>query len=207
MTAPDPARIAVFAKAPVAGAVKTRLVPVLGEEGAARLHMRLLRHALATARETRPALLQLWCSPDASHPFFAECASRFSAELRVQQGANLGERMAHAFTGHAPLVLIGSDCPSLRASHLAQAWSALQSNDAVFAPAEDGGYVLVGLARPAPSLFDAIAWGQGDVMRETRARVAAAGVKCVELETLWDIDRPEDYRRLQASAIAAEVQA
>ena len=207
MTATDAVRIAVFAKAPIAGAVKTRLVPVLGTEGAARVHMRLLRHALATARETNPALLQLWCSPDASHPFFADCAARFSAELHVQQGADLGARMAHAFTGHAPLVLIGSDCPSMRPSHLVQAWRALQSNDAVFAPAEDGGYVLVGLARPAPVVFEGIEWGQGDVMRVTRDRVAAAGLKCVELETLWDVDRPEDYRRLQASGMAAEVQA
>lgn len=199
MTAADGARIAVFAKAPVAGAVKTRLVPLLGADGAAGLHMSLVRRALAAARETQPALLQLWCFPDASHPFFAECAAQFSAELHVQQGADLGARMAHAFSAHAPLVLIGSDCPSLRAAHLTQAWRALQSSDAVFAPAEDGGYVLVALARPLPTLFQAIEWGGADVMRATRARVAAARLKCVELETLWDVDRPEDYRRLEAT--------
>ena len=200
-------RIAVFAKAPVAGAVKTRLVPELGADGAAWLHARLVRHALATAREARPAVLQLWCSPDASHPFFAECAARFSCELHTQQGADLGERMAHAFSGNSPLVLIGADCPPLRAAHLAQAWHALQSNDAVFAPAEDGGYVLVGLARAAPTLFEGIEWSRDDVMRETRRRVAAAGLRCVELETLWDVDRPEDYRRLEESGIAAQVRA
>lgn len=200
-------RIAVFAKAPVPGAVKTRLVPLLGAEGAARLHASLVRHALATAREARPAALQLWCAPDASHPFFAECADRFSCELHVQQGADLGSRMAHAFASNAPLVLIGGDCPSLQASHLEHAWRALESGDAVFAPAEDGGYALVGLARPAPLLFEGIDWGREGVMRETRRRVAASGLRCVELETLWDVDRPEDYRRMQASGVAVEVQA
>jgi len=201
----DKPRIALFAKAPVAGAVKTRLAPLLGPEGAARLHAALTRRALATAREANPAALQLWCSPDSSHPFFAECAARFACELRSQRGADLGARMAHAFEANAPLVLIGADCPSLAASHLAQAWRALRSNDAVFAPARDGGYVLVGLARPAASLFEGIAWGRGDVMSETRVRVAAARLKCVELETLWDVDTPEDFERLRASGMAAEV--
>ena len=204
---PETPRIAVFAKAPVAGAVKTRLAPLLGAEGAARLHATLVRHALATAREAHPAVLQLWCSPDSSHPFFAQCAARFSCELHAQQGADLGARMAHTFAGHAPLILIGSDSPALRASHLAQAWRALQSLDAVFAPAEDGGYVLVGLARPAPAVFGDIAWGAGDVMRETRRRIVATGLDSVELETLWDVDRPEDYRRLEETGIPAQVQA
>lgn len=201
------ARIAVFAKAPVAGAVKTRLIPVLGAEGAAQLHATLAHHALATAREANPAMLQLWCSPDASHPFFPECAAHFGCELHTQRGADLGARMAHTFADHAPLILIGSDCPALRASHLAQAWHALQSNDAVFAPAEDGGYVLVGLARPAPPVFDGIDWGGGDVMRETRRRIVATALRSVELETLWDVDRPEDYRRLKETGITVEAQA
>ena len=200
-------RIAVFARAPVPGAVKTRLVPLLGADGAARLHAGLVRHALATAREAHPATLQLWCTPDAAHPFFAECAERFSCELRVQRGEDLGERMAHAFASEAPLVLIGADCPPLRASHLEHAWRALLSADAVLAPAQDGGYVLVGLARPAPMLFEGIDWGGAGVMRETRRRIAAAGLRCVELETLWDVDRPEDYRRMQASGLAVEVRA
>jgi rSAM/selenodomain-associated transferase 1 len=204
---PELPRIAVFAKAPVAGAVKTRLIPLLGAEGAARLHASLARHALATAREAHPAVLQLWCSPDASHPFFSECAACFSCELHTQQGADLGARMAHTFARHAPLVLIGGDCPVLRPSHLVQAWHALQSNDAVFVPAEDGGYVLVGLARPASAVFGDIEWGGVDVMRETRRRIAAAGLECAELETLWDVDRPEDYRRMKEAGIAAEVQA
>lgn len=201
---PESLRVAVFAKAPVAGAVKTRLVPALGAAGAARLHESLAIRALATAAQAKPASLQLWCAPDASHPFFAACAARFGCELRVQRGADLGARMAHAFAQCAPLVLVGTDCPALTSSHLLRAWEALATNDAAIAPAEDGGYVLVALSRPAPWLFIDMAWGDADVLARTRQRIAAAGMRCAELETLWDVDRPDDYRRLQASAIALE---
>jgi rSAM/selenodomain-associated transferase 1 len=204
---PDAPRIAVFARAPVAGAVKTRLAPAIGAEEAARLHARLVEHALATAAQANPALLELWCTPDAMHPFFARCAARFGCAVRVQEGEDLGARMAHAFASSAPLVLIGSDCPALAASHLREAWHALRDHDAVFAPAEDGGYVLVALARPQPALFSSMRWSDPGVMRDTRARVAAAGLECLELETLWDIDRPEDLARLHRSGLVAEAAA
>ena len=197
----------MFAKAPVAGAVKTRLVPTLGAARAARLHEALAIHALATAAQATPSSLQLWCAPDAAHPFFADCAARFGCELRAQRGADLGERMAHAFATSAPLVVIGTDCPSLSASHLARAWEALDTHDVAIAPAEDGGYVLIALARPAPSLFLEMTWGDNGVLERTRKRIAAAGLRCAELETLWDVDRPDDYRRLEASGIALEVPA
>ena len=198
-------RIAVFAKAPTPGSVKTRLVPLLGAQGAARLHEGLVNHAISAAAATRPATLQLWCSPDASHPFLAACAARFGCETRTQQGGDLGERMAHAFEGNSPLVLIGSDCPPLRGSHISQAWDALEFHDAVIAPAEDGGYALIALARPCPFLFSDIAWGEASVMQRTRERLARAKLSWLELATLWDVDRPEDYERLRASAMAAEV--
>lgn len=197
----------MFARAPVAGAVKTRLVPALGVAAATRLHESLVVHAIATAAAAKPSLLQLWCTPDAHHPFFADCAGRFACELRVQQGGDLGERMAGAFAAASPLIVIGTDCPPLRASHLARAWAALGSHDVVIAPAEDGGYVLIGLAHPVPSLFRGVAWGGAGVMRETRSRVAAAGLACAELDTLWDVDRPEDYRRLESSGIVLEAEA
>ena len=203
----DAPRIAVFARAPVAGDVKTRLAPALGAERVARLHASLVEHALTTAAATNPALLELWCTPDATHPFFPRCAARFGCVLRVQDGADLGARMANAFAAGAPLVLIGSDCPALAASHLREAWHALRSHDAVFAPAEDGGYVLVALARPQPALFASMRWSDPGVMRETRARMASARLRCLELETLWDVDRPEDFARLERSGLVAEVAA
>ncbi|MBC8023959.1 MAG: TIGR04282 family arsenosugar biosynthesis glycosyltransferase [Burkholderiales bacterium] len=204
---PEAPRIAVFAKAPRAGAVKTRLVPLLGAQGAASLHAALVRHALSTATRAQPDSLQLWCAPDTADPFFSECAARFSCELRMQRGHDLGARMAHAFAAQAPLLLIGTDCPPLRASHLSHAWRLLVSHDVAIAPAEDGGYVMIGLARPAPALFERIEWGTDTVLAETRRRIAAAGLKSIELETLWDVDRPEDYRRLQQTGLAREVEA
>jgi uncharacterized protein len=201
---PESPRIAVFAKAPVAGEVKTRLVPLLGAERAAQLHAGLVERALATAVAAAPSSLVLWCTPDAASAYFKRCAKRFGCELRVQSGADLGERMAHAFGKSAPLVLIGSDCPALTAAHLREAWSALSTHDAAIAPAQDGGYVLIALARPQPALFETMAWGARDVMAETRRRIAKAGLKCRELETLWDVDRPEDYRRLERSGLAVE---
>lgn len=200
-------RVAVFAKAPRLGEVKTRLAPLLGDQGAAELHARLVHHALEAATAARPAALELWCAPDSHDPFFTECARRFGCGLHAQRGDDLGERMAHAFDASldagAPVVLIGTDCPALEPRHLVEAAAALRDHDAVFAPAEDGGYVLVGLARPQPRIFSRIAWGTPVVMRQTRERLAEAGLTWRELEALWDVDRPDDYRRLQQSGLLA----
>jgi rSAM/selenodomain-associated transferase 1 len=206
---PEVVRVAVFAKAPVAGEVKTRLAALLGPDGAAGLHAGLVRHALSTAAQSRIGALELWCAPDASHPFFERCAQDFGATLVRQEGADLGERMGNAFaktlSGGSALIIIGSDCPALTTGHLQEAATALRSHDAVIAPAEDGGYVLVGLSRKIPALFEGIEWGASAVMGETRRKLAAAHIEWRELATLWDVDRPEDYARLQREGLLAEV--
>jgi len=206
---PPEAAIAVFAKAPVPGAVKTRLAGVLGADAAASLHAGLVRHALSTAVRARTGPVSLWCAPDAAHPFFARCAREFGARLEAQHGEDLGARMRHAFEpawrGAARLLVIGADCPALTAAHLEAAARALREKDAVFVPAEDGGYVLVGLARPLPGVFDDIPWGTAAVMARTRERLRAAGASWTELPPLWDVDRPEDYARLQREGLLAEV--
>jgi len=206
---PDRVRIAVFAKAPVPGEVKTRLAALLGPEGAAGLQSGLVRHALSAAMHSRVGPVELWCSPDETHPFFERCAREFGVTLERQRGDDLGERMRHAFdSSHArdhSLILIGADCPALDAATLQSAAAALREHDAVIAPAEDGGYVLVGLSRPAPELFETIAWGESAVMAQTRLRLSQSGASWMELPTLWDIDRPEDYARLQQSGLLREV--
>ncbi len=129
--------------------------------------------------------------------------------LVAQEGADLGERMRHAFDyaldAGAALIVIGSDCPVLRAEDLRAARDALQRESAVIAPAEDGGYVLIGLARRVDGLFTNVDWGTGAVLRQTRVRFAEAQVRCVELAELWDIDRPEDYERLARAGLLDEV--
>lgn len=202
-------RIAVFAKAPVAGEVKTRLVALLGPEGAAALHSGLVRHALSTATQSRVGAVELWCAPDETHPFFARCAGEFGVVLRRQEGAELGERMLRAFDAAladgSPLIAIGSDCPVLREADLQSTAQALRTHDAVIAPAEDGGYVLLGLAKAAPALFEGVAWGTSAVLSQTRKKIAAAGLRCKELGTYWDVDRPEDYLRLRQEGLLHEV--
>jgi uncharacterized protein len=209
-SAPSPdTAIAVFAKAPVPGAVKTRLAGVLGADAAASLHAGLVRHALSTAVHARLGPVSLQCLPDIDHPFFARCAEEFGARLVPQRGDDLGARMRHAFEpawrDGVRLLVIGADCPALTAEHLAGAARALRGKDAVFVPAEDGGYVLVGLARPLAGVFDDIAWGTAAVMTRTRERLRAAGATWTELATLWDVDRPDDYARLQREGLLAEV--
>ena len=198
-------RIAVFAKAPVPGEVKTRLIPALGAEGAARLHRRLVRHALSVARAASaaagPASVQLWCAPDATHGFFAGCAAEFGASLHAQGPGDLGERMARCFaSGDGASLLIGSDIPAMDAACLDAAAAALAEQDAVFVPAEDGGYVLVGLRAGLGTVRDAvfrdIEWSSARVMQQTRERLRAAGLRWRELPPLWDLDRPEDLARL-----------
>jgi rSAM/selenodomain-associated transferase 1 len=164
---------------------------------------------LATAIASEVGEVELHCAPDARHEFFATCAQSFRVGLVAQQGADLGERMRSAFArafdaGHA-LIIIGSDCPALSADDLRAARDALRAEHAVIKPAEDGGYELIGLAAEVPGLFADVDWGTGAVLRQTRARFASAGVRCVELRSLWDVDRPEDYARMQAEGLMAEI--
>jgi len=198
--------VIVFARAPSPGAVKTRLIPVLGAEGAAALHARLAEQALETACAASLARVELHGTPDIDDPFLRSCARQFAAVLVAQTGADLGARMRAAFESvlarHPRALLIGSDCPALTAHHLRQADEALRDGaDAVFVPCEDGGYALIGLTRVHARLFDGIAWGSETVMAETRARLRALGWRWRELETLWDVDRPEDYARLMSSGL------
>ena len=185
----------MFAKAPVAGYAKTRLAAHLGVAGAAALQARLIRRSVATALAAGLGEVSLWCTPNRSHPVFAEHGVR----LYDQAAGDLGERMLDAFGRFTPLLLIGTDCPALTADHLIACAAALRDHDAVFLPAEDGGYVLVGLARPIRELFRDIPWGTPRVMAETRAR--AAGLRVAEPAVLWDLDDVTDYQRAEGQGL------
>lgn len=194
----------IFAKAPVPGRVKTRLIPELGASGAADLQRQLITRTLRTVAAAGLGTPELWCAPGPDDPFFADCAERHGVSLRSQAEGDLGTRMARslesALAARTPGLLIGCDCPALSAPYLREAADALaDGNDAVLGPAEDGGYVLIGLARgPAAPLFADIAWGTATVLQETRARLAAGDWRWRELPPLWDLDRPEDLARLRA---------
>lgn len=198
---PDPVHIAILAKAPVAGLAKTRLIPALGAQGAARLQRQLTLRALHTARQAQLGEVSLWCAPDAGHRFFRALQQRHGVDCRTQPDTDLGQRMLCALTAQrltTPCIVIGTDCPALTPRHLKDAARALSSGqDAVFIPAEDGGYVLVGLRREVPGLFAGVAWSTEHVMAQTRERLRHAGAAWQEVATLWDVDVPPDLQRLQ----------
>jgi len=197
--------VAVFARAPVAGYAKTRLIGRLGATGAAALQHRLTARAIGTARAAALGPVSLWCAPDRGHPAFAAFARECGVALHDQPGGDLGTRMLHAFralTAERPLLLIGTDCPALEVRHLRACATALHDGaDAVFLAAEDGGYVLVGMARPLPALFAGVAWGSAQVMQQTRRRAAGCRLAIAEPAVLWDIDGPADYDRAIADGV------
>ncbi len=211
-----PCRIVVMAKAPVAGHAKTRLIPALGAQGAAALAERLLNHAVQQALAADLGPVELCgasaCNahqgdtepPAALHPAFERLADAWPITLSEQGSGDLGQRMHRAFerafslmpTGTGRMLLTGTDAPALGASVLRRAAEALADTDAVFVPAHDGGYALVGLRRPAPTLFDDMVWSTPTVMAHTRGRLAAAGLRHTELPPLHDIDVPADLAHL-----------
>lgn len=200
-------RLIVFAKAPERGRTKTRLIPLLGADGAAALHETLVDHTLANAAKLVSAGVGLELrATSVDDEFLQAAARRHGATLLRQVDGDLGRRMhaacAAALRDSRQVVLIGSDCPALGTHHIAEAFRTLEQNhDAVFCPTEDGGYALVGLGRCDERLFRDISWSTSSVMAETRSRVNELGWRHIELETLWDVDRAEDYRRLLASAM------
>ncbi len=204
MNAPmnTPCHIIVMAKAPAAGYAKTRLIPALGAQGAAALALRLLVHALEQARQAELGSVELCCAPDARHAAFAPWADVAGITLTDQGEGDLGERMERALhrglMARRRVLLIGTDAPALGASVLRAAAAALHTHDVVFVPAFDGGYVLVGLRRLVPALFEGMTWSTPQVMQHSRERLAQAGIGHAELAPLADIDVPPDLAHLPA---------
>lgn len=193
--------VAILARAPIPGQAKTRLIPALGAAGAARLQRWLLQRTVAMALVADVGPVTLWCAGDPRHPDFAVCRAYGSVAVRCQPEGDLGWRMLTAMRESATaagVLVIGADCPALAASHLREAAKALQRHDAVVMPAEDGGYVLIGMGESHPSIFADVDWGSDQVMAQTRERLTARGLVWDELATLWDVDRADDLVRLFA---------
>lgn len=196
--------VAILARAPIPGQAKTRLIPALGAEGAARLQRWLLQRTVAMALVADVGPVTLWCAGDPRHPDFALCRAFGAVAVRHQPDGDLGARMLAALresSTPAGMLVIGTDCPAMTAAHLRQAAQALCQRDrvdAVICPAEDGGYVLIGMREAVAGAFDGIDWGTERVMAQTRERLAALGRRWEEPATLWDVDRPADLERLAA---------
>lgn len=194
-----PTRIVIFARAPVAGQAKTRLIPALGETGAAMLAQEMLADTVAEARAAALGVPELCVTPPPSDPSWT---GRLPAGVTLadQGPGDLGQRLAAAarrvIAGGEHVLLVGTDCPALDAPRLAAAATALESHDAVIYPARDGGYVLLGLARTDASLFGGIAWSTDSVAATTIARIRALGWSLFVGDTLQDIDEPADLAAL-----------
>lgn len=202
--------IIVFAKAPIPGQVKTRLVGSLGAWEAAQLYERLAFQTLQTSLLSDVGPVTLWCAPSTEHPFFRRCADELKVELRTQSEGDLGRRMADAFRETLSVttaaLLIGTDCPGLTQEDLRESSLVLgQKADAVVGPTEDGGYVLIGLRTLAPSLFEGVPWGTEEVLVDTRRHLRNLGWTWHELIVRWDVDRPEDVKRMIAEGYATMV--
>ena len=199
------ARLIIFAKAPVPGSVKTRLIPALGAAGAAALAHRMLDRALRNALAAQVQSVELCMTPASGHSAWQHVTLPESVQCTAQGEGDLGERMSAAIgrgTGtsngqeHHPVLLMGTDCPGLNTELINEAARQLQAHDAVIVPVADGGYSLIGLKLPCPELFTQMAWSISTVAQETLQRMAALGLSVWQGPTLHDIDRPAELRHL-----------
>lgn len=202
-----PVRTIIFAKAPRPGFAKTRLIPALGAEGAARLARRMLEYTLANATAAALGPVELCLTPTPEAPEWRSIGILPGVEVSAQGEGDLGARLARAAqrsiaTG-AAVLLIGTDCPELTPTCLRAAAEALRRVGAVIHPTVDGGYALLGLTRTVPSLFSDIAWSTDTVTAVTLARLNQLGWPVYVAAQLHDIDEPGDLNRLPAAWQAA----
>ncbi len=192
----------VFTRYPEPGKAKTRLIPVLGEDGASNLHRQMTEHTLSQVRELQSdratrvevyftggdqQLMEDWLGADIIY--------------QPQGEGDLGQRMKSAFqtafaAGMKGVAIVGTDCPGMDAKIMAQAFEQLNGHDLVLGPAMDGGYYLIGLRRVIPELFAGINWGTSEVREKTVAIAISLGLAVAFLPPLADIDRPEDLAQV-----------
>lgn len=195
-----PVRILMMAKEPAPGQAKTRLIPALGEEGAAALANRLLNHALQQALSANIGPVELCITPNPNNPFWQTLDHAGECEFSAQVEGDLGNRMATAarrgLSRGTPVLIIGTDCPDLSAQRLRTMAESLHTHDCCLCPVMDGGYALIGLRRFDASLFSSIPWSTEQVADITRARIESLEWSCYESECLSDVDEPQDLDRL-----------
>jgi uncharacterized protein len=198
-------KLLIFTRYPTPGKVKTRLIPKLGVDGAAKLHKFLTEHVVAQALKLAKRIdvsveivfadsdfvsMRTWLGED---PVYSR-----------QADGDLGERMRIAFeqafdSGASKVVLIGSDLPDLSVSILAAAFEELGNADVALGPAADGGYYLIGLKAPFPELFTGIRWSRPGVLENTLEKIQGKRKTYGLTEMLNDVDVPKDLERFEES--------
>lgn len=191
----------MFARVPVLGKVKTRLIPALGEQGALDMHLYLMHRqieVLNTLNKNRRCNVQLWVDQSIEHPEF----KKFTGEVKLQQGNDLGEKMYHAgqevLREFSRVLIIGSDCPGMDEAYLEEALQALEDEetDIVIGPALDGGYVLIAMKQTCKEIFQDVDWGTEQVLQQTMDKCHSSGLRLIRLSALRDIDTAEDLKSL-----------
>ncbi len=189
--------VLVFQKNEVLGKVKTRLASGMGDLRALEIYRHLIQSTYSVLEDVSAPVWTYYSD------FIPETVNPPIAKSFVQEGHDLGERMANAFarsfeSGMEKVVLIGTDCPSLQSQHLNQAFEALIHSDLVLGPATDGGYYLIGMKRKEDYLFEGISWSTSEVLSQTLAVATAHGLHFTLLDELSDIDTQEDWERYRS---------
>ncbi len=196
-------RLCIFARAPVLGKVKTRLAGQIGAAAALAAHEELVCHTLDRLASVPELECQLWIAGAADHPGVLRWARRWALPVLVQRGDDLGARMCHAIETSlaeaSAAVIVGTDCPGITADYVRQAAFALQENDLVLGPAEDGGYGLIGLRRSVPECFENVAWGTDLVLAQTIALARERGLSYRLLDEVWDVDDERGWARYRSA--------
>jgi rSAM/selenodomain-associated transferase 1 len=192
--------ILLYAKAPHKGKVNTRLIPDIGIDAATQLQDDLIHNRLAMLKSANLCDVRLMYSPDQTDDYFLQRKQQYHVALFQQQGDDLGERMYNgideALQHYSYCIVIGTDAPALDAELIRQAIDKLKAEvKVVLVPAEDGGYVLIGMSSAYFCLFDDIAWGSDKVLQQTINKLSANNIAYNKLPVCWDIDRLEDYQR------------
>jgi hypothetical protein len=189
--------VLVFQKNEVLGKVKTRLAAGMGEPRALEIYRHLVQSTYSVLEHVSAPVWTYYSD------FIPEIVNSPIEKSFVQEGRDLGERMANAFarsfeSGMEKVVLIGTDCPTLQSQHLNQAFEALTHSDLVLGPATDGGYYLIAMKRKADYLFEGISWSTSEVLSQTLAVATAHGLHFTLLDELSDIDTREDWERYRS---------
>jgi rSAM/selenodomain-associated transferase 1 len=187
--------VIVFLKNPIAGKVKTRLASSIGDEKALKVYKKLMHHTINIVSDS-DADIFLFFSPDIPKNL------DFPSEMKIvlQNGSDLGEKMKNAFRyvfeeNYEQVVIVGSDCPELKSTHLNQAFSFLDVVDVVFGPAIDGGYYLLGMKKLHDSFFEKKQWSTDSVLMDTLENIRSQNLDYSQLEKLSDLDTIEDYKK------------
>ena len=197
--------LVIMAKAPLAGQVKTRLLPALSPERAARLAKALLVDQLNHVRRMASADLYLAFAPEEARLLMEQLAPPLFG-LFPQQGADLGARMQGVFEklfrgGYRNIVLIGSDLAAVPLRFFDQAYRFLESRQqrVVLGPSRDGGYYLIGCNQPTPELFSEMSWSHDAVLTQTLAKLDGLKIAHELLPGWLDVDTPDDLRALRTA--------